>query len=144
VIGLGQRYGGDDAVGLAVVARLRALGCPDGVELVEAPDAAHLVAALETPGRAIIVDALLGPGEPGRIHVITPGDLDAGGLSAVSTHGLDVPGAIALAAALYPSRARAVHIVGVEIARATRFREGMSPEVAAAVDGAVAAVLALA
>jgi hydrogenase maturation protease len=144
VIGLGQRFGGDDAVGLAVLARLAELGGGEELEQVEVEDATQLIEALLTPRRAVIVDAVLGAGEPGRVHLLSPDALARGALSAVSTHGLDVAQAIALARRLYPDTVSPrIQLVGVEIARAERFQQGLSPALAAAVDRAAEAVIAL-
>jgi hydrogenase maturation protease len=143
VVGIGQRLAGDDGVGLRVAERVRALDLP-GVEVASAASATDLIAALEGPERVIVVDAVLGPGEPGRLHVAAPEDFGAGRLVAVSTHGLDVPGAVAMARALYPETvAPSIRIVGVEIARADRLGEGLSAEVAMAVEGAARAVIDL-
>jgi hydrogenase maturation protease len=137
VVALGQRFGGDDAVGLAVGERLR--GAP-GVVVVEARDAADLIEAIEAGGDVIVVDAVRCAGEPGTVRVLLPEDL--GREASVSSHGLDVAGAIALARALRPDApAPRVRIVGVTIAGSDPFREGMSPAVAAAVEPAVQVVL---
>lgn len=145
VIGLGQRHGGDDAVGRAVIARLRALAPPAAMELVEVDDPSALIEALLSERRVVLVDALLGAGDPGRVHHLAPEQLGQGALAALSTHGLDVPQAIALARSLYPDAVSPrIELVGIEIARATRFTEGLSPPVLAAVDEAAKAVMALA
>lgn len=137
IIGLGQRFGGDDAAGLAVLDRLKRMPLPEGVTLAEAKDGTALVELLAGVDRALIVDALLGPGAPGRIHHLTPAQLGKGQIAAFSTHGLDVGASIALAGMLYPETvAGEIHIVGIEIARAERYRQGLSPAVEAAVDEA--------
>jgi hydrogenase maturation protease len=138
VIALGQRLAGDDAAGLAVADRLRARG----LDPIEVASAADLVTALEAPGDVVLVDAVLG--EPaGSVLVLAPDDLAGGGLAAVSSHGIDVPSAIALASMLYPGP-RSVRVVGVVIGRAPRFTEGLSPEVAAGVEVATDRVIAIA
>lgn len=142
VIALGQRLAGDDAVGLAVADRLRAIAA-EGVEVVEVPDAAALVEMLSTPRVVVIVDAVIGD-EAGRVIAIDPRAIASSGLALVSSHGMDVPSAIALAEALDPGAiAPAIHIVGVTVARAARFSEGMSPLVASAVEAAAEQVLSL-
>jgi len=141
VLALGQLLAGDDAAGLAVAARLRARGLPAGVELLEVASAADLVTAFEAPGDVVLVDAVLGE-PPGSVLVLAPADLAGGGLAAVSSHGVDVPAALALAAALYPA-ARSVRVVAVVIGRAPRFTEGLSPEIEAAVENATDRVMEL-
>lgn len=133
IIALGQRLAGDDAVGLAVADRLRAAGR----SVLEVASALDLVAALEAPGDVVLVDAVLAD-PPGRLIVIDPDHLGRDALAAVSSHGIDVPAALALAATLYPevAAARAVRLVGIAIGRAPRFTEGLSPPVAGAVQSA--------
>jgi hypothetical protein len=61
----------------------------------------------------------------------------------VSTHGLDVAGAIALARELFAGRASpAVRVVGVRIGLPTRGAVGLSPPVSAAVGLAASVVRA--
>jgi hydrogenase maturation protease len=145
VIALGQRLAGDDAVGLAIADRLRAIR-PPWMEILDVPDGAALVELLSTPRVVVIVDAVIG-GDAGRAIALDARALSSTGprgLALVSSHGIDVPSAIALAEALYPTTiAPAIHVVGVTIARAPRFSEGMSVEVASAVDAAVEQVLSL-
>lgn len=136
LIALGQRLAGDDGVGLAVADRVRE-EAGDGVIVAAVADASNLISMLRTEGPVVVVDALcraLDPRHPGRIHILTPEDLGSKDLAAVSTHGLDVAQAIELARALYPGEVAAeIRVIGVEIERADRFREGLSPEVAGAV-----------
>lgn len=139
IIALGQPLAGDDAAGLAVAARLRAAG----VAVIEVASVTDLVTALEAPGDVILVDAVLGD-EPGRVLVLAPEQLGRDGVAAVSSHGIDVPAAIALAATLYPETAgRTVRLVGVVIDRAPRFTEGLSSAVENAIHAACERVLAL-
>jgi len=134
VIGLGQRLAGDDAVGLEILDRLRAEGVPRDVELLEATDAASLVSMLETPHRVLIVDAVLGAGMPGEIVELDEADLPAARVRLLSTHGLDVGGAIALARTLFGAHAApSIRILGVPIAEVTRGSPELSPAVGAVI-----------
>jgi hydrogenase maturation protease len=90
----------------------------------------------------IVVDAALGT-VPGRVHLLDPGDLGRGALAAVSSHGIDLPGAVALAGVLHPGSVARVRVVAVEITRAARFQEGLSEAVREAVPRAASAVLRL-
>lgn len=141
VIALGQRFAGDDAVGLLVGDRLR--GAP-GIDVVEARDAIDLVEALGAGGEVIVVDAVRAPGEPGSVRVLAPEDLGQEVLPALSSHGLDVADAVALARSLHAdTRPSRIRIVGVIAARTERFQEGLSPALAGSVDRAVAIVRAM-
>jgi hydrogenase maturation protease len=74
--------------------------------------------------------------------MLEPEALEQRGLSTMSTHGLGVAQAVALARLLSPAAVSpSIHLIGVSISRPERFRQGLSPEVAAAVP--LAAELAL-
>lgn len=155
VVGIGQAFGGDDAVGLAVAERLRT----QGIQTVVVPDGAALVDALAEVERAVIIDAVAGGGPPGTVLHLE-GDELAGraGAVPVSSHGLSVADAVAVARAL--GGAAEVHLIGVAIepgacspagtigaGAATAIGAGaaaaLGAEVAAAVDEAAARVRAL-
>jgi hydrogenase maturation protease len=141
VIALGQRAAGDDGAGPAVLARLRALGAPAGLELLEATEASALVEWVQHPGPVVIVDAALGPA-PGEVRVLDPDALDRAPLSAVSSHGLSAGGALALARSIAPGAVSTrIRVVAIGIDPPGRHGEGLSPPVEAAVAIAVEAVL---
>lgn len=139
ILALGQRLAGDDAVALAAADALREAGVP----VAEIASAADLVTALEEPGDVLLLDAFLGE-PPGALVDLEPSRIEHEGLAAVSSHGIDVPSALALAAALYPGGAASrVRILGVAVGAAPRFTEGLSPPVAAAVPRLLARVRAI-
>jgi hydrogenase maturation protease len=141
VIGLGQAAAGDDQVGLAVIAHLRGQDAAQGVELLEAPEPSALLPLLETAQPVVLVDAVLAA-PAGEVLMLEPEALEQRGLSTMSTHGLGVAQAVALARLLSPAAVSpSIHLIGVSISRPERFRQGLSPEVAAAVP--LAAELAL-
>ena len=143
VIGLGQRVAGDDGVGLAVVDALRARGVPAGVEVVCASEDAALVSLLETAVPVVLVDAVLGS-PAGDVLELDPAELARRDAHAVSTHGIGVADAVALARTLAPETvAPSVRVVAVTIERPARYETGLSPAGAAALPHAVARVLAL-
>jgi hydrogenase maturation protease len=138
VVGVGQPLAGDDAVGLEVLRRLGEVGVPAGVELHEAADGAALLALLETPYPVIVVDAVVGMGPHGVVVELEEAELGASSDRPLSTHGLDVTTAIALARVLHESRASPlVRLVGVRIAAPSRGARGLSALVGAAADDAV-------
>jgi hydrogenase maturation protease len=143
VIALGQGAAGDDGVGLAVLERLHTEGVPAHVELVRAAEDAALVTLLETSVPVVLVDAVLGS-PPGEVLELSPADLERLPVRPISTHGLGVAQALALARTLAPDRvAPVIRIVGVTIEKPTRYRQELSPAVAAAVARAAARVRAL-
>jgi hydrogenase maturation protease len=144
VIAMGQTAAGDDGVGFAVLDRLRQDGVPADVELLRAEEDAALVDLLRTRRAVVIVDAVLGT-PAGRVVDLAPDDLAARGLTPVSTHGIGVVQAIALARAVAVAAddvAPTIRIVGVTIERPARFEQALSPAVAAAVGAAAARVRA--
>lgn len=143
IIGIGQRAAGDDAVGLAVLEQLRRESLPLGTELVEAAEATALIPLLETRLQVIVLDAVVGPGPAGEILELDADALASSESTPVSTHGVNVAQALALARLLSPdSVARSISVVGVRIAPPRRFTQGLSDEVAAAVPKAVSIVIA--
>jgi len=136
VIGLGTPFG-DDAAGPAVVARLAAEGLPAGVEAVipRRPDA--LVDALEGAEAAVLVDASRAGLPPGTVHEPERGALREA--RALSSHGLGVSGALALAEALGRAPGR-LAIVAVEAGAVAG--DGLSAPVRAALPEAVRRVRA--
>jgi len=143
VIAIGQGAAGDDGVGFAVLDQLRRDGVPPGVELLRADEEGALVTLLETPRAVVLVDAVLGS-PPGRVVELAPADLVASGLRPVSTHGLGVAQAIALARTVAPEGITpSIRIVGITIDRPLHYVQALSPPVAAAVAPAAARVRAL-
>jgi hydrogenase maturation protease len=140
VIGVGNEYRRDDGVGPLVVAGLRDR-VPPGVELVTSEgEPADLLEAWTDADVAVVVDAVRGvPSAPGRLYRVVLPATEASLAPAVSSHGLGVEVAAALAAALgrLPSR---LIVHAVEVADTSQ-GVGLSPEVAAAADALAEAVL---
>jgi hydrogenase maturation protease len=93
----------------------------------------------------VLIDALVDGGEPGRVLQLAPkpGWRSAGLL--LSSHGVGVCDAVELAKTLEPdTAARNIDIVAVTIRRPSRYRDALSPAVAAAIDKAAALALRLA
>jgi hydrogenase maturation protease len=133
VIGVGNRHGGDDAVGPCVLRRLRAASVAAGVGLRDVGgDTVAMLDAWRGASAAIVIDAARSRARPGTIHRIEVGQapLPAALRRGSSTHALGVAEAIELARAIrrLPDR---VIVYGVE---GERFAAGagLSPSVAAA------------
>jgi hydrogenase maturation protease len=144
VIGLGQAAAGDDGVGLAVIEEIRRLGPPPGIEILEAGEATGLIPLLETSGRVIVVDAVVGHPRVGEVLELSGDALASrpGRLRPLSTHGVALEQAIDLARVLAPGRVTSdIVFVGVAIAPPARYTTGLSPAVQAAVPVAARAVL---
>jgi hydrogenase maturation protease len=140
VFALGQPAAGDDGVGLAVLEALRAGGLGPDAELAMVLDPADLVPALGEPGPVVLVDAVVGPA-PGTVLVLAPSDVAGWRSCSVSSHGIAMGTALALARSLSGGgEAADLTIVGIGIARPVVGRQGLSPAVAAAVPVAAASV----
>jgi hydrogenase maturation protease len=145
VVGVGNRYRGDDGAGLAAAARLGdAAGAP-AMLLDNAGDGTVLLDVWQHADAVILMDAVRSGAPAGtvrRLHVLTadsPVDLAAALGSARgpggSTHGVGVAEAVALGRTLHRLPRRLV-VIGIEGAR---FEAGvdLSPEVERALDEAV-------
>ena len=140
VIGLGSPFLSDDSVGPRVVRELAARGLA-GVRLVEA-HAGGLLLLEELAGasRAVIVDALLD--EHRRPGEIVLAGLGQASCNASCSHDCSLPEALLLGRAMglpLPPDA-AIHLVGIVARDVTSFSEQLTPEVAAALQGACDAV----
>jgi hydrogenase maturation protease len=142
IICCGNRYSSDDAVGLHVAARLQECRLPDGVEVIEAgAPGLNLIDLFDGAEQVIIVDAVISGADPGTIHVFDRSKLPPRSLLPLCLHGFNVIDAISLAETLggLPGELR---IVGIEILTEEAYYEGLSPQVAAAVEPACERVLA--
>ena len=106
VLGVGNDIAGDDGVGVRVARRLaQDPGLPGDVEIhVAGPDLLRAHHALHGRSRVFLIDAVLGPDEPGTLLVLDPADpglADAGG----SAHQLSSTGALAVLRAADPALA---------------------------------------
>jgi hydrogenase maturation protease len=133
VVGVGNRWRGDDAVGLEVVARLRGR-LPDGVELVEREgEPTALIDELAGADAVWLVDAVSSGAAAGTLHRFDAGakPLPAA-LFRTSTHHIGLPEAVELARAV-GGLPRQLVVFGVE-AGDVGVGEGLTPAVAAAVE----------
>lgn len=158
VFALGQALAGDDAGGLLVARRLR----ERGVAVREVPDGAALAGALAEVERAVVVDAVVGGGPAGAVVHLRGEELEglrgragagarrgpgAAGRGAVSSHGMSVPEAVAVARALGVTKE--VELIGIAIdlpppvADPTGPLPPVSDAVRAAIDEAAARVEAI-
>lgn len=141
VIGLGQQAAGDDGVGLEVVAYLRRRGVPLGVELMAVREPSVLVPLLLAPAPVVLIDAVLAD-PPGKVLDLTFDALASRTPRPVSSHGLDLFGAMELARALGGDEVSGrLQVVAVSITRPRSLGLELSPEAAAAVPAAATRVL---
>jgi len=145
VIGIGRRTGGDDGAGPAVIDYLRT-NCPSSaLELHEIGEPSALISLLENATRVIIVDAAINAGIPGTVHVVRPEDIDQNPLFSMSTHGMSVGQAIALARVLAPELVCPdILLVAIAAQKPQGVVLGLSAEVSAAIERAAETVRTLA
>jgi len=114
VIGLGNDYRGDDAVGRVVTRRLKAIGA-DNVRVVEeSGEGAALIQAWKGADFVIVIDAVHSGGAPGSIHRF---DAESQPIPSsffhYSTHAFSIAVAVELARALNQLPAKLV-VYGIE------------------------------
>lgn len=146
VAGIGNIFLGDDGFGVEVVHRLRAEGVGERMDIVDfGIRGIHL--AYELTGGAydgiILVDAMARGGAPGTLYALEPeGAAAAAPAETLDAHGLTPDAVLQWIGRLGGCRGRIV-VVGCEPA-STEESMGLSPAVAAAVDGAARLVRQLA
>ena len=143
VLGIGNLDRGDDAVGVLVARRLRAL-LPPEIEVREASgEGAGLLDAWQGAEEVWLIDAVRPSGSPGRIYRLdvttTPLPSD---FFHYSTHAFGVAEAVELARVL-GDLPRALFVYGIE-AQSVRPGAPLSPAVEAALEVVVAELLAAA
>lgn len=139
VIGVGNEFRSDDAVGVVVASQLLAMQI-DATVLSQSGDAATLMESWKDADTVVIVDATHSGKEPGTVQVFEADDADIEKRSGtVSSHGFGVWEAIELSRALGCLPKRLV-IYGVE-GRKFGFGTHLSPQVEKAVDTIVELVM---
>jgi hydrogenase maturation protease len=137
VLGLGNPILSDDGVGLAVAgvfARLLAESPLPGVDvLCSARAGFELIDLLRDYARAVIVDCLVLPEpQPGRVRRLSLDDV-TGSPRLINMHEVSIDVAFRVATRLGIPMPRDVVIFAVEAADTATIAEGLTPEVAAAV-----------
>jgi hydrogenase maturation protease len=120
VVGIGQPFRGDDALGLAALKAWQAKhgGSPPEVDirLLESPGL-NLLEALAGYSTALIVDAIATGAEPGTILRLKESDLAAFAPGAGSAHGLGVAETLAIGRRLEPTNLPSrIDFIGIEVA----------------------------
>jgi hydrogenase maturation protease len=128
VVGLGNALRGDDAVGLVVARRLRAL-VPAADVIERSGEPAELLETLGDGVEAVVlVDAVSSGGLPGEVHRLDASEAPLPLAARASTHGLGLAETIELGRALDRLPPRLL-VYGIE-GRAFELGAPLSPEVA--------------
>lgn len=141
VVGVGEPMAGDDAVGIRVIERLRAVGAPPDTELTALCDPSELATVLSGSDPVLIVDAVLDPGRAGSVELREWGAL-ARQRHSISSHGVDTYTAVELAKTLSdPGDFPMVTLLTIAIEKPTRLTAALSALAELAVEEAVGRVL---
>lgn len=145
VAGIGSEWRGDDGVGPAVVGRVAARLAPDrraGLRLLgPLGDPLDLLGLWDDAALAVVVDATRSGLAAGTVHQVALDGSDPPAAATTSSHGIGLAGVLRIARAVGRAPQRTV-VIGVEGASFAR-GAGLTPAVAAAVEPAATAVLAL-
>ena len=143
VLGLGNPLLRDDAVGLHVARRLEPL--LDGAIDIEVDEdyrgGLRLMERMMGFERAIVVDAICSGAPPGTVHRLSPDGIPT--QHSASAHDANLKTALELgrqAGARLPADDR-ILLIGIEASDVLSFDESLTPEVEAAISGAVHMVL---
>lgn len=115
VLGVGNILLRDEGVGVCVLEKLRSTYLfPDNVNLVDGgTQGLWLMSTLQEADRLIVVDAVLGGGEPGTIYRLEQDDLPKGLRAKQSAHDSDLVEALNLCS-LIGVGPRTVVVIGIE------------------------------
>jgi hydrogenase maturation protease len=143
VICIGNDLVADDAVGYEVYRRLADSPLPPEVTLHYAAvgGIALLDYLTDEESAMVVVDAVQFGAPTGTIHKLRWDELPDFGSGAISAHFIGLKETIDIGRLLYPERLPSmVTLVGIEGRRFNQTRDAMSPEVAAAIEPAVACI----
>jgi hydrogenase maturation protease len=146
ILCIGNELVRDDGVGIRIGRILAALPLPDGVSVELAPQLGFdLLDAVSSADRIVLVDAM-STGRPVGTCVTMDGQaIERYSAGASASHTIGIAELMKLAQQLAPQRPPAtLHFVGVEGIAFGEYGTELSPEVAAAIPGAVEAVLRIA
>jgi hydrogenase maturation protease len=141
IAGIGNVFRTDDGFGPEVARRLAGLPWPDGVRVSDyGIRGLHLTYDLLDPWEALVlVDALPDRGEVGRVVVLEIGAEHVGPVSRMDAHSMDPATVLAGLGTLGGRLPPRTLLVGCQVAD-TDDGMGLTPPIAAAVEGAVDAV----
>ncbi len=133
IIGIGNRFRGDDALGCVLVDNIQTLCLPDVEVITHSGEPASLIDLWQSRKNVFLVDAVSSCAEPGTIHYI---DLQEQGLPdnfrSYSTHAFGIAEAVELARALNKLPPKIV-FYGIE-GKSFAATETLSPEMMAALE----------
>lgn len=133
VIGIGNRFRGDDALGCVLTDKIQTLCLPDVEVITHSGEPASLIDLWQTRKNVFLIDAVSSSAEPGAIHYI---DLQEQGLPdnfrSYSTHAFGIAEAVELARVLGKLPPKIV-FYGIE-GRSFAATQTLSPEIITALE----------
>jgi hydrogenase maturation protease len=140
VIGVGNEYRSDDAVGLFVATKLKEMHLPDEVSIKRSEKGDALIETWKEAGTVILVDAVSSRAEPGSVYRFNAREekIPRNLFSHCSTHTLGIKDSIELAEALSQLPPRLI-VYGIE-GKNFETGNGLSPEVEEAAHEVVKAI----
>jgi len=144
VLGIGNPIRFDDAVGLRVAERVRALGMPGVTVEEESTSGLEVIDIIMDFRTVIVVDAILtGRNPPGTVTVHRPEDFDLT-VMAGSPHEINIFTAFEMGKRIEPDRMpEEIYLVAIEVWEVGTIDEGMTPEVEEAIPKAIRVVVDL-
>jgi hydrogenase maturation protease len=142
VLGVGNILLKDEGVGVRVVQEMeRRYSFPENVRVVDGgTQGLWLISTIEQADHLIVVDAVLGKGQPGTIYRLERDDLPRGLRAKQSAHDSHLVEALNLCS-LIDKGPRSVVVIGVEPEDIRQFDLELSPSVAARVPDLIDRVL---
>jgi len=143
VLGVGNILLKDEGVGVRVIEELeRRFEFPENVRVLDGgTQGLWLMSTLQLVDRLIVVDAVLGGGEPGTIYRLERDDLPNGLRAKQSAHDSDLVEALNLCS-LLDSGPRTVTVIGIEPADIQPFSLELTERISEKIDELVMRVIA--
>ncbi|MEM3585821.1 MAG: hydrogenase maturation protease [Candidatus Jordarchaeaceae archaeon] len=143
IIGVGNLLLGDEGVGVHVVEELNKRNLPSNVKVFDGGTGGiALLSLMDEAEKVIIVDAVLGGGEPGEIYLLDVDKLMKGVVKFFSLHEMNLSSVLRIGKELGKLPPELI-IVGIEPKNYKEYSMELSPEVKAAVPRIIETILGL-
>ncbi|WXG41420.1 MAG: hydrogenase maturation protease [Candidatus Freyarchaeum deiterrae] len=143
IIGVGNLLLGDEGLGVHIVEELNEINLPPNVEFFDGgTGGVSILNLMEGADKVIIVDAVLGGGEPGQIYVVDIDRLLKGVVKFFSLHEMDLLSALRIGKETGKLPPELV-LVGVEPKNYKEYDMDLSPEIKAVIPKVINVILGL-
>jgi len=133
ILGVGNPFRRDDGIGPAVIQRLQAENCLEGIDLLDGgTDGFSLLEYIKGYKHVLVIDAVDMGMTPGEMRMFSPDEAKLTiQTDALSTHGFGLAEVLGLMETL--GIENNLQIIGIQV-KDMRLGEGMSPEVSAKIE----------